>query len=237
MTAFSEHLSPLPPPRPIECGVAGTSNWHGDDRRSTLQERTIKRLGGRGMVGRLVQRLSLTPHATIATARRTFGERRLGNHLDRTLGTFSVILHNRQVGHLSRAIEHIVVSATGVWVIDAKHNVGRVRRRRSALHPGEHDVVVADHNQTSCAYDMTERVDAVRACVASVGFDWVDVHPAVCFTNATWGRFTKPFRTHGAWIASPKTLTETIGEPGALGPDDMRTVAAVLSATFPAAGG
>lgn len=181
------------PPQPIDRGVAGASGLHGLDRRTTSRRRWT---------------------------RARWRERRLGNHLDRRLGLFAVVLHDRGVPLGGRRIDHLVVAATGVWIISGAHHRGQVRRGRT-------DAIV----------DMEQSAEAVGACLESIGFDWVDVHRVVCFTNGDWRPFAKPFRADDTWVTRPKALTAQIAASGPLAPRDLQTVAAALSSTLPAAVG
>ena len=55
------------------------------------------------------------------------GERRLGDLLDRlAAGGRISVLHDRGLPGSSANIDHLVVAASGVWVIDAKNYTGRV---------------------------------------------------------------------------------------------------------------
>ena len=192
MAIESDASTQLPLPLPIERGQADTGH-SGPDRRTVSRRRWTR------------------------VARR---ERRLGNYLDRRLGLFSVVLHGPVVSSGERRVDHIVVAATGVWVISAAHHRGRVRR-------GHTDAII----------DMEAAADAVSTCLESIGFDWVDVHRVICFTNGDWRPFAKPFRSNDVWMARPKTLTAKIAAPGPLAPQDRQTVAAALSSTRAAADG
>jgi hypothetical protein len=73
--------------------------------------------------------LSDDPQSTTAWAKGSEGERRLAEHLLRTVGGRAVLLHDRKVPHTRGNIDHIAIAASGVWVIDAKNYNGLVERR------------------------------------------------------------------------------------------------------------
>lgn len=69
--------------------------------------------------------------------------------------------------------------------------------------------------------------------LSSIGFDWLDVDPAVCATNARGAR--RSIRVDGVWVARPGSLMSLLTRPGPLSHADIATVAAELSRRFPAA--
>ncbi len=215
----------LPPPAPVEPGVPGAAR-PGHDRRGAADD-----------TAGVVRRMSTAPKAWV---RGTFADRRVGSLLERELGAVAEILHERDVpqevtgnGHGAR-IDHLVVGATGVWIVRSVHEPGVVRRRRGGR-SGPDRLFLDRVDRTDLATSMAEQVDAVRSVVAAIGFDWLDICPALCFTNADRRKFTKPFRIDGVWVVSAAQLVELIGVPGAVSPDVMRTVAAELGRRLPPA--
>ena len=61
----------------------------------------------------------------------------------------------------------------------------------------------------------------------------VDVHRALCFIDAEWSWFPKPFKIDGVWVTWGKVLSEMIAEPGSLTEKDVLSIANVLSGALP----
>ncbi|MGI8806579.1 MAG: hypothetical protein ACR2KK_01750, partial [Acidimicrobiales bacterium] len=50
----------------------------------------------------------------------------------------------------------------------------------------------------------------------ALGDDWADVpvRPGLCFVDAEWGLFAKPFELDGVLVTWAKALRERLGQPG-----------------------
>jgi hypothetical protein len=73
---------------------------------------------------------------------------------------------------------------------------------------------------------MTPQVDAVFTALDGRG---VTVHAALCFVDAEWGIFTKPFTIGGVWVTPPRRLAWMISRPGPLSEEQVLEVAQLLS--------
>lgn len=136
---------------------------------------------------------------------------------------WALVLHSRvPTADLEcQPIDHLVVSPGGVWVIVADHQLGRLTRNAATA-----SVAARREEVCQCA-------TACRVVLSSIGFDWLDVHIAVCATN-TQGAFRRPLLIDGVWVARPSSLTSLISRPGPLNHPKVATVAAELSRRFPA---
>lgn len=74
----------------------------------------------------------------------------------------------------------------------------------------------------------------IEAVKDALGSETVRVHPAVCFTDAEWGWFTKPFELRDVLITGPVTLAHRISEPGDLDQVEVLRIAFDLSRALPA---
>ncbi len=205
----------LPPPKPIDPGVPGPTTARGDRRVARGARR------GRDRMRAIV-------------VRRLVRERRLGRLLDRELGPVAIVLHDRQTGTGGR-IDHLVVAASGVWVIDARHAAGRVERERIGRRRTAAWLHLRNGQRVPIVEEEDESVDVVQGHLDRMGFGWLDVCPVVCLTNANWGVLRKPFEVDAKLVTWGRALVETIGVPGPLGPFDMRAVAVELNSRLPAA--
>jgi hypothetical protein len=204
----------LPPPKPIDAAGPGPT--------STVGDRRVARSARRGR-----------DRMRAIVVRRIVRERRLGRLLDRELGPVAIVLHDRQTGAGGR-IDHLVVAASGVWVIDARHAAGKVERERI----GRRRTAAWLHlrnGQRVPIVEEDESIDVVQGHLDRMGFGWLDVRPVVCLTNANWDVLRKPFEVDAKLVTWGRALVETIGVPGPLGPFDMRAVAIELSTRLPAA--
>lgn len=203
------------------------------DRRVSREQRE-QQLAERGAVGRLAGRMGAVPSSTKAWMRGTLAERRLGTRLDNELAACAVVLHEREPAGCG-AIDHLVVAATGIWVIDAVHDHGSVERRRSGV-AGEEGVhlTIDGTDRGDLVAAALDRVAAVRAAIEPIGFDWVDLHPVLCFTNADKGLLARPFEIDGVWVTWAKALVDRIAGPGAVDPEAMAVLAGELGHRLPA---
>lgn len=198
----------LPPPRPIDFGVPAIDG----DRRIARRARRVR-------------------HRLRAVAvRAVVRERRLGRLLERELGPVAVVLHGRRTPAGDR-IDHLVVAASGVWVVEACHECGRVERR--LLRRDERARLRRRSGERVPLVPATDPSAAVQQLVARMGFGWLDVRRVICLTNAGWGLRRRPFELDGAIVVWGRALVDRIGVPGPLAPYDMRAVAVELNAQLP----
>ncbi len=157
------------------------------------------------------QRVRPLPRSNADRADRAAGERRLARRLDMEVPEDAAVLHDRQVPGARGKAHHIVIAPTGIWLIDAKHFTGRVRRRNVGgwISSGER-LFVGNHNRTKLIDAMSWQVVAVRAQLDPVGHGEVAVRPVMCLTNAQWGRFARPFHVDGVLVAWPGALVTAI---------------------------
>ncbi len=146
-----------------------------------------------------------------ARRRYSHDERRLVSRLDAELAPPTEVLHDRSAPGARGSIGHVVIAPTGIWLVDAMDDTGRVRRRdvggwRSS---GER-LFVGDHNRTKLVDAMGWQVAAVRAQLDDVGLGELPVHPVLCLTVATWGWFPKPFRIGGVLVTWPAALVTSV---------------------------
>jgi hypothetical protein len=108
-------------------GVAGASALREYARRKQRRETRIRE--DHPLVGGLLLAISDDPQSTKAWATGAQGEERLGQHLDKLAGDRVHLLHDRRIPGSRANIDHIVVSSSGVFVIDAK----KYKDRRPSL--------------------------------------------------------------------------------------------------------
>lgn len=190
--------------------IAGTSARREYERRVARREQRIRaahpRLGG------LILGLTEEPQSTRAWARGAGGEELVGRALDRLTEHGVRVLHDRRIPGTRANIDHIAISARGVFVIDSKRYHGRPRRRVTGglLRPRTETLLVGSRDCTKLVDGVAWQVDVVRAAVAAI--DAVTgIHGMLCFVDADWPLFGGAFAVAGVDVLWPKKACRRIG--------------------------
>lgn len=201
-------------------------------RRHEGREARIRERWGR--LGGLVLALTSDPASTRAWERGSIGESKLGAVLGRIDRDDVIALHDRRVPATCRNIDHIVVSPSGVYVIDAKRYTGEVRVRDVAglFSRPDRRLFVGRRDCSQRARGMDWQLDAVRAALD--GRAELPVVCALCFVDAEWPFFGTAHEFEGVRIEDPRSLRELITRPGPLTLEEIVEVAAVLAHALPA---
>lgn len=187
-------------------------------------------------IGGLLLALTDDPASTKAWARGAKGERVVARALQHAVEDGVVVFHDRRIPGRRSNIDHIAVAPTGVFVIDAKRYTGRVERRAqgSLLRPQPPKLYVSGRDKTALVDGMTKQVDAVRGVLTRVGLaDGVAIRPILCFVEADWAWFAKPFDVDGVRVLWPKALLELVRSPGPLDPERIVAIASHLDTRLP----
>lgn len=178
-----------------------------------------------------VKFLSDDPQSTKAWAKGSEGERRLAAHLVSTVGDRVVMLHDRRIPGSRANIDHLVVAASGIWIIDAKSYKGKVEQRDIGKWlKTDNRLYVNGRDQTKLVGGLARQVNAVLEAIEDAD---IRVTAALCFVDSEWGLFSKPFHEGGVLVTWPKRLSEAIAEPGPLSPTMVINVADRLAAALP----
>jgi hypothetical protein len=225
-------VAPEAPAPLMNEGEAGGSARREYEKRHERREAEIERRWGR--LAGIVKLLSDDPQSITAWAKGSEGERRLAETLTRRVGDRAVLLHDRKVPGTRGNIDHLAVAASGVWVIDAKSYRGLVKRRDvGGLLRTDYRVYVGRRDRTAVTEGLGWQVDAVRAALGGVD---VPVHAVVCFVDAEWRAFAKPFEIGGVWVLWRDKLAEMIASPGPLELSSVKQIGGHLASGLPAAG-
>jgi hypothetical protein len=150
--------------------------------------------------------------------------------LQTRLQSRAIVLDDRRVPGVHRPIDHIVVAPSGVWVVDANDNDGRVERRDvGGWFKVDERLYVGGKDHSHLVDDVDRSVIAVEEMLASAGLGSVPVHAALCFINTTWGWFPKPFALAGVWVAWPDKLTDLVLDWTAIPEADFDRLARVVA--------
>lgn len=218
-------------PAAHEDGVAGASAHREYERRKTRREEQIRtrhpKLGG------LILALSDDPQSTKAWASGAKGEAALGARLHKQASESIAVLHDRRIPGTKANIDHIVVTAGGVFVVDAKRYVDKrpeLRVEGGILRPRVEKLMVGGRDRTVLVDGVLGQAERVRAVL---GNEAIDVSGALCFIEADWPLVGAFFSTRGVRVVSPRKLSKMLDE--ASGDLDVKTVRDRLACAFPAA--
>jgi Nuclease-related domain len=227
-------------PRGIELGHPGASARAEFERRRRRDASARRRRFGRVLAPVVALVTGIRP----STARWRVGgeaEERVGRLLSSAVGDAGVVLHDRAVPRGRANVDHIAIVPSGVWVIDTKRYRGRVRRAgRLGRLVGRRILVVNGHDRSH----LLDAARRQRALVASAAGQATTVRAALCFADAEWGLWARPFALRGVTVTWPGALAAALvaraprprRAVGPLGPARPRLSSLQRSWRFPAAG-
>jgi hypothetical protein len=179
----------------------------------------------------VIKFLSDDPQSIRAWAKGSEGERRLAERLQREVGDRAVLLHDRKVPRTRGNIDHVVIAASGVWVIDTKAYDGRVEQRDvGGMFKSDRRLFVRGRDRTKLAESLGWQIAAVRVALGALE---TPISAVLCFVEADWKLFAKPFQLSGAWVTWPSKLVEMIAAPGPLNSDQVQAIARCIADALP----
>ena len=182
--------------------------------------------------------LALTGDRTMTTnwAKGGEGERKLGASLDGLAEAGVIALHDRLRPGTKANIDHLAVTPSGVWVIDAKRYSGQVTKKDvGGWFSTDVRLFVGRRDCMKLVDAMPKQVTAVRKALGSPWAD-VPVRPMLCFVDADWRWFARPFELDSVLVTWPRAMRELLVRPGPVTPSSVERLAAVLdTALRPAA--
>lgn len=230
-TESPHHEDPGPNGLSLDAGVAGGSARRTYERLHERREKDIERRWGR--FSGVVKFLSDDPRSITVWAKGSKGEQILADDMAKALGNKAVLLNDRRVPRTKGNIDHIVIASSGVWVIDAKRWDGLVELRDvGGWFRTDRRLYVKGRDRTKTVHNMSWQVEAVKTSLAGIAID-VPIHAALCFVDAEWRHFAKPFTLEGVRVSGPKSLGAIIAEEGPLSRDEVMAVASHLAQALP----
>lgn len=211
---------------PEEVGIAGSSARREYERRKAKDEEQLRQKWGK--LGGIAVALSDEKLSTKAWAKGAIGEERLGSRLDSLVSASFAVLHDRRIPGTKANIDHIAITPTGIWVIDAKRYKGRpeLKIEGGILRPRAEKVMVGRRDCTKLVDGVLKQVDLVREVVEDL-----PVTGALCFVAADWPLIGGAFATRGVHVLWPKRLAKFLSEMGE-GVVDVASVREVLASRF-----
>lgn len=212
-----------------ESGVAGASARREFERRKAKREERVR--ADHPKLGGLLLALSDAPQSTRAWDVGALGEERLGKGLDRLRSDSVLLLHDRRIPRSKANIDHLAVTSTGVFVIDAKKYRGRphLKIEGGILRPRVERLLVGSRDCTKLVDGVLKQVEVVRGLLD----DGIPVRGVLCFVEADWPLIGGAFTTRGVQALWPKKLYPQLQAGGDLTVDQVteihRTLALALS--------
>ncbi|WP_235585645.1 nuclease-related domain-containing protein [Serinicoccus chungangensis] len=162
------------------------------------------------------------------------GEERLGRRLDATAGPLVRVLHDRGIPRSRANLDHLVVCAGGVFVVDAKRYQGRPHHvvEGGFFTPRVDKLVVGRRDCTRLVDAGLKQADLVRRALDD---DTVEVRSMLCFVEADWPLFGGDFVIRDVTVTWPKKLATIITRPGPLSEERITAIHQRLAAAFPPA--
>jgi Nuclease-related domain len=131
------------------------------------------------------------------------------------------VLHDRRIPGTRANIDHIAVTPTGIYVIDAKKYKGQpsLRVEGGIVRPRTEKLLVGSRDCTKLVDGVLKQVDLVRAIVDNA----IPVAGVLCFIEADWPLIGGAFTTRAVDIFWPKKLypRRTTGGPLASRVDEL----------------
>jgi hypothetical protein len=209
----------------LQRGVAGASAARRYERLRERRDQQVRERFGR--LSRVYLALTNEPQSTRAWATGSEGERALGRYLDKLHdGASIIVLHDRRIPRTRANIDHIAITATGIYVIDAKNYTGKVQRvDKGGWLSTDRRLYVGRRDCSKIIDGMAKQVEAIRAATGELidEFD-LKAHPTLCFVDAEWSLLARPFEIGGVWVGWAKALGERLQAPGPLEPDQVRLI-------------
>jgi len=191
-----------PEPAVNEGGAAGASARREYERRKGIREERIR--AQHPKIGGLILALSDDPQTTTAWSSGARGEAALGARLDKHASETIAVMHDRRIPGTKANIDHIVVTAGGVLVVDAKRYVDKrpeLRVEGGILRPRVEKLMVGGRDRTKLVDGVLGQVERVRM---ALGDESIDVSGVLCFLDADWPLIGSFFSTRCANRIAPQ---------------------------------
>lgn len=209
-------------------GIPGASARREFEHRKTGRDQRLRakhpKLGG------LLHAISDEPQTTTAWDAGALGEERLGGRLNELSSDRLRVLHDRRIPGTRANIDHLAVTPTGVYVIDAKKYAGRPRLKISGgvVRPRTQKLLVGTRDCTKLVNGVLKQVDVVANFVAAD----VPVHGVLCFVEADWPLIGGSFTTREVSVLWPKKLYPLLDEVGPVSNERVADVHRGLATTL-----
>jgi hypothetical protein len=216
----------------VDLGEPGGSLQAQYERRSGAREARVRERSPR--MGGFLLAVFREPASTTAFAKGAEGERRVAARLAELSGPGVLFLHNRKLGRGRRDgdVDHMALTAGGVYVIDAKlykNAKVRVRRTGGLFSPVREQLMVNGRDRSKLLDSVARQNEAVCEALSTfqhpgvTGAD-IPVISVLCFVNADLPMFGTP-RVDGVPLLGSRATARLLRK--AIGSLDQDTLAAL----------
>jgi len=219
-------IAPSPPV--VDVGTPGASARREFESQAKRREERIR--AAHPKLGGLIHGLTDDSQSTTAWDVGAVGEERLARRLNELATDTLRVLHDRRIPGTRANIDHIAVTPTGVYVIDAKKYRGRphLKVEGGILRPRVEKLLVGTRDCSRVVEGVIKQVDVVR----NLGCD-VPLLGALCFVEADWPLIGGSFTTRGIQVLPPKKLYAQLTAAGSLDIDRIATLHQRLATALP----
>ena len=189
---------------PVAPGTPGASARREFERRKAGRQQRLRAKHPR--LGRLLHALSEEPQTTTAWDIGALGEERLGGRLNELSSDRLRVLHDRRIPGTRANIDHLAITPTGVYVIDAKQYAGRphLKKEGGLLRPRTEKLLVGTRDCTKLVDGVLKQVRVVQGAIDP----GIPVRGVLCFVEADWPLILGSFTIQGVGVLWPKRLYE-----------------------------
>ena len=162
------------------------------------------------------------------------GDEVFGAHLAELAGERLVVLHDRRMPASRGTIDHLAVTPRGVFVIDVRHDAGKLERRNlgTVVRP-DMRLYVGEHDRTTLLQGVEDQAEVVRDVLSPAWFVDSPVRGVLCFTGADWGLFASPFRLGNVLVTHPKFLYRLLSKEAEVATSAIQDAARALAIALP----
>ena len=214
----------------IDPGNPGASARRQFERRKANREQKVRAKHPR--IGGLLHALSSEPQTTVSWDIGAIGEERLGRALNALSSERLRVLHDRSQPRSVANIDHLAVTPTGIYVIDAKRSVGKrpqLKVEGGLLHPRTEKLLVGTRNSTKLVDGVLKQIGIVRGIVGP----GIPIHGVLCFVEADWPLFGGSFTTRGVSVTWPKKLYPALKADGSISNEEIDRIHRILATALP----
>jgi hypothetical protein len=216
-------------PAELDRGQAGTSVAREHQRRKDAREAQVRAAHPR--VGELLLKVSRAPQREVAFRKGELGELAVGEILNKRAAKGSLrALHDRGMPGRKSNIDHIAVAPTGVYVIDAKHYSGKVRREDRGFRGVR--LMINGRDSKKLLEGLGRQVTVVRKALAARGHGDVMVHGVLCFANGDLPRF-KTLEIGEYLVVDCRRLGKKLDANGPVAPSAIEAIERALAIALP----
>lgn len=147
----------------------------------------------------------------------------IADHLEAIARSGAIVRHG--------AGDHrLVITSTGVHVIDATVRSGLVERRfDTSRRDGGFRLLIDGRDRSRLVADVRSRLDDLRARLSRHGVDDIEVFAHLCVAGARWNRLPTAFDVDGVNVTWPSELGRALETPGPLCPERIRALDTTLA--------